>query len=503
MDQEARTRPVSLAVWTLVAAGIAGALRLAWWYWPDGVFSDVTSGTWAALAWDVAHGELYRPVFSPDGYGGTRYMPLFFSLFGALIRWHVDPVRAGVLLMQVSVFAAACALYAMLRASDAPRSLALPLAGTVYATIVYQRYLTDVRADYLAAAFAAAGIAAAVVAERRAAPRWLFFASVCCACGGLTKVTTIAFAVPIAWRLWSCGERGRAVRFVSGTAVLFAIAILLVQVASGGRFLESFRAAMSAGTTPADIWRHAGPSFVQESAGNPFSGVPFLAALFCTVRAARRGHWSLAHAYFATALGVALVILVSPGTASNQLIDLHLASTLVIGLAVARGHVAPRLVASMYVLLAMVMAIVSWPVRGVPSTIRTLRAEGPHRRSVVTAVHDRYLNRARLYLSTDPMIPILSGTRPFLLDSFNLVLFVTTRTRVGADFAHRIKTHAFDAIVLHDDGVFPADMAPGDPMFDALCAKYWARDNAVIQAVHVGYEVRAVQRPFVILEPRR
>ncbi|HKF67370.1 MAG TPA: hypothetical protein VKB36_12585, partial [Vicinamibacterales bacterium] len=94
------------AVSLLAAVGFVGAIRLMWWYWPGSFFNSAASGTWTALAWDFAHGELYRPVLSPAGFGGTRYMPLLFVLHGLLIRLHLDPVHAGVLLMQVSVVVA-------------------------------------------------------------------------------------------------------------------------------------------------------------------------------------------------------------------------------------------------------------------------------------------------------------------------------------------------------------------------------------------------------------
>src|SRR5438093_4191093 len=127
------------AVWTLAVVSIAGAARLLWWYWPGRVFDGVTSHIWTALAWDLAHGHFYRPPLGPDGYGGTRYMPLLFGMQALLMRLGLDPIHAGVLLMQGSVLAAAAALYAALRAHQVPRHLAAPLALTVFGTVIYQQ----------------------------------------------------------------------------------------------------------------------------------------------------------------------------------------------------------------------------------------------------------------------------------------------------------------------------------------------------------------------------
>jgi hypothetical protein len=489
-------------VWALVVVGLAGSARLAWWYWPGGVFSDTTSATWTALAWDLSHGELYRAVLAPSGYGGTRYMPLFFSVYSVLLRLHGDPVHAGVLLMQFSVLAAGAALYLAMRAADVPPRLALPFAGTMWATIVYQRYLTDVRADYLAAAFTVASVAAAIRASRRGERRWLLPASVCCVLGGLTKLTAIAVAVPIAFDLVQTGRARSAWRFLTGTAGAFVAIGLGVQLASHGRFLDNMRVAITAGMAFSDVWRHGVPSFFTEVLSDPFVAVPMAASLWCAWDAARMRRWSIVHTYLVGVLGLTVVILSSPGTASNQLVDLEVASTLVVASAVAHGQLQARLVAGGYGALAVLLAVASLPVPGLPSIGRTLRAEGPHQRSVVAAVHDELPGAPALYASTDPLVSILGGERPVILDAFSLNLFVKNRTGAGCDIERRIRARAFGAIVLRDDGVFPRDMDARDPAFAGLLAAYWARNTDLKHLVHETYEVRRVRRPFVIARPQ-
>src|SRR5205814_840081 len=92
-----------------------GACALMVWYWPGSFFDSTTSNVWMALASDFAHGQFYRPVVSPSGYGGTRYMPLLFVAYGSLLEAGVDPIVAGAVLMQASVLALAFAIYAVLR----------------------------------------------------------------------------------------------------------------------------------------------------------------------------------------------------------------------------------------------------------------------------------------------------------------------------------------------------------------------------------------------------
>ena len=110
----------------------------------------------------------------------------------------------------------------------------------------------------------------------------------------------------------------------------------------------------------------------------------------------------LAHVYFVTAALVTLVILASPGTGSNHLIDLHLASTLVIGVSLHRGEISRRVVTLTYAILAAVLAAISWPVPGVPSVMATLFTNGPRQRTRVEEVRAQFLPPSTVYLSTDP-----------------------------------------------------------------------------------------------------
>src|SRR5581483_2524797 len=116
------------------------------------LFLRMKSSIWVALAWDAAHGEFYRPVISAIGYGGTRYMPLLFLLHAALLKLGFDPIWSGVVLMQMSVVAAAFALYVALRTVEVDRATAAPLALLVWGTIIFQQSCTDLNPDYLAAA---------------------------------------------------------------------------------------------------------------------------------------------------------------------------------------------------------------------------------------------------------------------------------------------------------------------------------------------------------------
>src|SRR5207245_7277631 len=71
------------------------SIALMLWSWPASLPQDSTSGVWTALAQYFANGIFYRPTADAYGFGGTRYMPLFFVLHGTLIRLSLDPIFAG------------------------------------------------------------------------------------------------------------------------------------------------------------------------------------------------------------------------------------------------------------------------------------------------------------------------------------------------------------------------------------------------------------------------
>src|SRR5215472_12054829 len=220
ISESAPRRRTASMVLLLAAVGLIGAVRLLLWYWPGSFFHNPASGTWTALAWDFAHGEFYRPVLSPLGFGGTRYMPVMFMLHGALIWWHLDPITAGVLLMQGSVLSVAIALYVALRAAGVRPVLALSFAATPWASVTYQKFATDMRVDYLAARFVLIAIAAVCVAMKDARSRWLWCAGAACVLATFSKATEIVFVVPIAFALAAGKTRERAIWFAGLTLAM-------------------------------------------------------------------------------------------------------------------------------------------------------------------------------------------------------------------------------------------------------------------------------------------
>jgi hypothetical protein len=486
----------------LSLAGVVGAVRILYWYWPGSFFHNAASGTWTALAWDFAHGELYRPVLSSSGYGGTRYMPLLFMLHGLLIRLHLDPIHSGVLLMQGSVAIAALGLYAALRAAGVMRPLALPFALTPWATVTYEKFSTDVRADYLAAAFVVIAVAATCVATRDSRARWLWCIGAACVLAIFTKLTAIVFVVPIAFALGAGGSRPRAIRFTASTFAACLLLLGALQWASAGRFLDNFQATITAGTRIPDLWRRGVPTFIEQLWGDPMIGVPFVLAVWSLTVAVRRREWSIVDGYVLAAALLTCGILASPGTSSNHMIELQIAVALGVAVAIERSRLSDRLVARAYAVLVAIMIAITLPLPWMPSPIRTLRRLGPRRRATVEAIREEFLSPQRQYLSLNALLPVLLNERPMVLDSFSLDLFVKSDAAAGRDLRSRISCRSFGTVIVDDDGLFSRDSQHGDAGFTEAATRFWTATNPVVRLFASDYEVWAVRRPFVILRPR-
>ena len=465
-------------IWALracAAISLVTALRVVALYWFDtaNIFLRIKSSIWVALAWDAAHGELYRPLFDANGYGGTRYMPLLFVVHAMGIRAGVDPIWSGVALMQASVAAVAVALFGALRSFRVPREMAACLAATVWGSIIFQQSCTDLNPDYLAAALALGAAVVTLGGERN----WRRIAggAALIVAAALTKVTAIAFAAPVAAALLR-ERRATAATFLTLAAAGAAGCVVVVDAASGGNFRESFLATASNGMTLSDVWR-AVPKFGFELAIKPFDvAVPFAVACWCACTRRER-QWPVD--YLLTAAVVTIVIFASPGTASNHLVDLQVASTLVLGVAIARAIVPERLAAGLYAALAGVLILVTIPVAGLPSVVGEVRSAMSRPRSAVEAIGRDLRDGAAPYLSIDPIVPILNGDRPWLLDYAGLERAYVSGTAIGLDFASRIQQRFFAAVIVPR-----------------------GYDSPIMPLLRTAYDVRESSGPFVVMRPR-
>lgn len=408
------------------------------------------SGAWATLALDFARGEVYRPLISDGGYGGTRYFPLHFVLHGLLIKLGLSPLVAGHALSIAALIALLCGAYALLRCLRVPAAFAGPGAILLLANPPIQGALITIRGDVLACAFNVCGLAFAL-SDERARRRWL--APVLFGLAILTKQTAIYGLVATAFAIAIRGDRKRAFRLAAGTISLVAIGVMATQLASGGTFLGVIAACSSGGATlrtialaPVRMFNFAYPPDVALV-------VLGLAGLFAVARSALLEIPAL---YLISTACVTVVLFGSPGVDENHFLDLDVAIVLFLVAEAAKGRLKGAFAPAALALAALGFCGSLALARVVPQ------------RQIVSQVLEEAGSSAGPLLSENPWLAILAHERPYVLDPFTLKLVGDRDPRVREDLLRKLDEHFFRAVILKND------------LFDDFVYKDWYRD------VHFG-----------------
>jgi len=491
-------------IWAGCLVPFFSSVSLFLWYWPGAIPLDVTSGVWTALAKDFAEGVLYRPVFDGAGYGGTRYMPAFFMLHGALLRLAIDPVTAGLSLTVASVILIDVVLYLTLREVGVRAVTALPLALMGHATISFQLLTLNVKGDLLAAALNLAAILFALKCVRR--PSALLFA----ACVGaplaavFTKLSAVGGLLASLW-LFRVRRGWRwALTYGGAVGALIVISLAALYWASAGRVLDSFLAVGSGGGDLGYAWRFPlwfGLVVVQDP---PFLLI-FGTALFYAARATQSRRWSFPLSYFWLTTLLTLPIFASRGTDNNHLIDLLAASILLLGYQLERAPLQARAAVALPLALAG-LTTVSW-IPGKLSFRGAIVQEGKPTRRKVAAIIQRLGPGARDVLSENPIVAVMAGQRPVVSDPFSLRILAAELPAVRADFARRLAGREFDAVVLVDWSGSPIDRMPGAlrARSDVGVGRFYGEVHfppGSLDLVERNYALRFIEHPFVVFQPR-
>ena len=465
-------------------AGLAAAAALALLTaarlpaaWRSGNALNHASGVWLALGDDLAHGTLYRPLHAAAGYGGTRYFPLVFALHAGLVRAGVPLIEAGEALALAAGLLLVVGIGALLRAAGAPRADAAAFAALALAGFAGQHALAAARGDLLPVALCALGLA--LVARGRIGP-----AAAALVLAFAAKPTALAAAAAALGALGLRGERRAALRLAVLTGCGAGGALLATEALSSGRFLAGLSAAASAGAGP-DTLLAAPVRLVEEAAREDPAGL-LVAALAAAVlaaalpgllRGARRREKDprlLPALWVLSAWAALLVIYASPGTGVNHLVELEAASAALLGAAALRGGrsgAAARGACAVAAAAGILVAAGLW---------RADRASS--RRSELEAVV-RALPPAGPIVSEDPLVPLLAGASPLLLDPFTLRVASARRPALSAPLAAALRRGAFPAVVLLAD-------------LDAPGADAWyARGNLglpLVREIRRGYRAAGV-----------
>lgn len=393
----------------------------------QGGYLNHVSGAWAALADDVAHGVVYRPLVSSLGYGGTRYFPGYFLLHGLLVKLGLSLRAAGHLLSMASAAAIVVGGAQGLRWRGAPAALAWSVGVLTLMSRTAFMGIAGTRGDLLPVALGVWGLALTARGSARALGGAAFVLSV----GMLTKPTLGWALLAAVVALWFRGQRLAALKLGAGTSALTATGMLAVSWASHGQWLPSFAACAAGGGIAVKN--------LVEALGYARQGeLAWILGGFAL--SALRGRRALEDPMSTGVLACVpstLFALSSKGTHVNLLVDASVTGALAVGAALA-GELPERAWALLWLPLATCFGI---------SELFLLHGMTLQRGELERAVAAVPRGEAPL-LSEQPWIPLLAGERAYLLDAYALPQTRRASSAVDSDFLLAIDEQRFRAVIL-------------------------------------------------------
>ena len=412
----------------------------------NGYFLEQVSGSWAALAVDLANGLFYRPLFlDVSGSGGTRWMPLYFVIHALLIKATGDVIFSGLMLSLLSSFMLVSALIFLLKYYRFT-----PVSAVVIITLLLSSSnlliaMTSVRGDILAAALNIWGIYFAVTSGKR--PRRIVFSCLLFSLTIMTKVTScFGIAAVILWLCFN-NNRRRALK-AAGLFILFTSCFLaLIIIFSPGRFIDVFTFCASGGTTIIKFLKSPFNFVNCVSSTDPGVIIILTAGLTVMFNKGRdivRTPYAL---YMAVTLAVTLFIFGSEGIVGNHLIDIHTASVLALA-GFAREHEISdaMIVRCTAVVIILALAINSYTLRQVCKR-KPLLASMEETSAVIGG--------SAAMLSQNPWLPIIMKREVYILDPYMFRIIDHRNPWLLSSFYGTLDRGGFDCIVFDQDPLSP------------------------------------------------
>lgn len=430
-------------LWILAAAAaVTLSIARAWVFWANEAYLDDASGNWTGLAKDLAEGVFYRPLFGPDGYGGSRYFPLHFVLNAGLMTVVGDPLRSGFILSLAGIVLLVTGVYVLLKRLGVPAVLAASCAAFVLVARPAQEALLAIKADGLAAALNVWGFAIAIGAGGVAG---IVGAASLFVLAFATKVTTVSGLGAASLWLWLKGQRSAALVLLGASAAGVVLVLASMYLASHGVVFEVMRASATAGGTLHDLLMSP-LTLARQARRVPetlvFIQLGFAVLLLLLFRPRRLAN--PAAFFFIAVLGITSAIFGSPGTDTNHLLDLHVASIVLVASWLATRDTPLVDFAGAALLVAALAASLS-----LVSGLANARAE--QRRGRIAEALRLIPDTSRPILAQNPLVPVVAGQRPYLLDPFMIRVNVQRDPAFGEPLWNAIRDQQFSAVVLERD----------------------------------------------------
>jgi hypothetical protein len=481
--------PAALAAALVVSIGAAVAIA-------QGRGLYMTSGVWAGLAYDLAHGEFYRPVHAPDGFGGTRYMPFHFLLHGGLMSIINMPAVSAFTVVLGAGFALAVGIYRLARALDVPPKLAGPAAIMPFVTLNVAYGLTSTRGDLLAAALNVWGLVFAALAMRQFATWRVSVAGLFFALAFLTKFTTVFGAAAVVFVALANRRYGFAAAVSATTSAFAASGLVLIHVASQGRALDAFLACAAGGTGLVGVLFSPLSFLYAARIDVPFCAF-FLLGLIALVLRRRTAVRELLPVAFVFTMAVTVFIMSSPGTDLSHYIDVT-----VMAVVLATWHVS-RGAESRVIAWGLPVTTMAGALAIAIASVTVFLFAGESRWRQQAAIMEVVGEGPAPILADDPWVPILAGERPFVLDNFAIHTVSKERPEVAQDLFDKIDRQFFRAAVLY----LPRQMREHESATNGTWRGQWWYDDLLYppgfhERLLAAYEPKLYVGEYIALLPR-
>jgi hypothetical protein len=424
----------------------------------SGVYLNLGSGVWLALARDARDGVFYRPLWSGAEYGGTRYFPILFVATAALMRAGIAAVPAGVTVSMAGLVLLAVAVAILLKRLSVPTSLVL--LGTALSIAPYFVHQTAfaIRCEPIAAAFAIFGLAALSPIEKSDhSTQRLMLAAGLFVAAFMTKVTCVYAPAAAIVALLASGRRGSALKLAIATASGALLALGLINVTSSGRAIESFRACALAGSSLLSLLSSTAVSRALQLIGTSHLLTTVFLLVAIALIATPKSWLRLPSLYLLAAAAITAVIFTSPGTIlTSQIVDGYVAAIVMLTTFYASRAGRAR-VAGYLVLCTLALWTAGQNIARIATMVEQgiVRSGAEERGQLIAAVN----GCSGPIVSESPLIPILAGQRPVLLDPFAFHVVSLNRPEVGNDLVERIRRLEFPCVVLEQDPATPKGQA--------------------------------------------
>jgi hypothetical protein len=416
----------------------------------SGAYLNLGSGVWLALARDTHDGVFYRPLWNGTEYGGTRYFPMLFVLTAGLMRLGADAVTAGVTVSMIGLIAMGTSVALLLKRLAVPSSLVI--AGTTLSIAAYFVHQTAfaIRCEPLAAAFAIFGLAVITPIETRAdSTRYILLAAALFVAAFMTKVTCVYAPLAAVLALLVARRRGAAVKLAMVTASGAILMLGLINVISEGRAIESFRACALAGSSALSLFSPAAITRAVQLIGTSHLLTVVFLLTIASLVAWRQAWRSLPALYLVATAAITIVIFTSPGTIlTSQIVDAYVAAVVVLTAIIAAQRGRTREIGYV-VLLVLGVWMAAQNVARVVTNVKegSVGAGVQDRRALIAAINDC----GGAIVSESPLIPILAGQRPVLLDPFAFHVVALNRPDVERSLIERIGRREFTCVIVEQD----------------------------------------------------